>query len=373
MRISKKHNRIIAMLLCLVLAGGSVLAGTSVAYASKASEAQKEAKQKQSESEEASKKAEEAGKKADEAEDNLEEAVAAITEKQSQIDEAQAKLAKTKAKLKKKEADVKEQEEALDSRLVAMYKTGTVGYVDVILNSNSIDELITNLSMVQKLLSNDQDLLKKLRTEYEKIKKLKKQQESEEAELKQQKADLEALEEKYKDQADAYRQQQKELESEAADLAAQAKKKQAEAEALLQKKSSSSGSKKTSSGAYVWPCEGPLTSYYGWRTHPIFGTRTYHDGYDIAASTGTPVYAAGSGVVTMASVYGGYGNCLQIYIGNGYTTLYGHLSGFAVSNGEYVEKGQVVAYVGSTGWSTGPHLHYGLIKNGSFVDPKSIY
>lgn len=265
-----------------------------------------------------------------------------------------------------------------------MYKTGTVGYVDVILNSNSIDELITNMSMVQKLLSSDQDLLKKLRTEYEKIQKLKKQQESEEAELKQQKADLEALEEKYKDQADAYRTQQEDLEAEASQLAAEAKKKQAEAEALLQKqaasKKNSSGGNSSggnssggNSGGYVWPCEGPLTSYYGWRTHPIFGTRTYHDGYDIAASTGTPVYAAGSGVVTMASVYGGYGNCMQIYIGNGYTTLYGHLSGFAVSKGAYVEKGQVVAYVGSTGWSTGPHLHYGLIKNGSFVDPKSIY
>ena len=106
---------------------------------------------------------------------------------------------------------------------------------------------------------------------------------------------------------------------------------------------------------------------------PIFGTRTYHSGYDIAASTGTPVYAAGSGVVTMASTYGGYGNCMQIYIGNGYTTLYGHLSGFAVSRGAYVKKGQVVAYVGSTGWSTGPHLHYSLLKNGSYVDPKSIY
>ena len=173
------------------------------------------------------------------------------------------------------------------------------------------------------------------------------------------------MEEKYKDQAEAYRSQQKKLEAQAESLAAEAKQKQAEAERLMGKTSYS--------GTYVWPCEGSLTSYYGWRTHPIFGTRTYHDGYDIAASTGTPVKAAGSGVVTMASEYGGYGNCLQIYIGNGYTTLYGHLSGFAVSKGDKVKKGQTVAYVGSTGWSTGPHLHYGLIKNGSFVDPKSIY
>ena len=78
-------------------------------------------------------------------------------------------------------------------------------------------------------------------------------------------------------------------------------------------------------------------------------------------------------VTTKASYYGGYGNCVMISIGNGYTTLYGHMSGFAVSNGQYVTKGQVVGYIGSTGWSTGPHLHFSLIKNGTYINPMSLF
>ena len=167
------------MLLCGIL----VFASAVSVYGGKAAEAKKEAKDKQQQSEEASRQAEEAGKKADAAEDKLEEAVTAIEKKQTEIATAEAKLAKTKKKLAKKQAQVKKQEKNLNSRLVAMYKTGTVGYVDVILNSNSIDELITNMSMVQKLLHSDQSLLRKLRVEYKKINKLKKQQEAEEAKL----------------------------------------------------------------------------------------------------------------------------------------------------------------------------------------------
>ena len=360
-------NRITALMLAILM---NAISGISI-YADSASDAKKAAKNAQEQSEEKSKQAEEAGENADAAEDKVLEAAKKIEAKQNEIDTAEAKLNKTKKRLAKKQKEVKSQEKSLNSRLVAMYKSGTVGYIDVILNSNSIDELITNMSMVQKLLRSDQSLLKKLKKEYTEINQLKEQQEKEEKALKSEKADLEALEEKYKDQAAAYRKKQESLESEANSLAAEAKRQQARAERILARRQSKSGG--SSSGGYVWPVNGPITSQYGWRTHPIFGTRTYHSGYDIAASTGTPVKAAGSGVVTMASTYGGYGNCMQIYIGNGYTTLYGHLSAFAVSKGSYVKKGQTVAYVGSTGWSTGPHLHFSLLKNGSFVDPKSIY
>ena len=199
MRNQRKFRRALSLLLCGIL----IFASAVSVYGGKAAEAKKAAKAKQQQSEEASRQAEEAGKKADAAEDKLEEAVTAIEKKQTEIAAAEAKLAKTKKKLAKKQAQVKKQEKDLNSRLVAMYKTGTVGYVDVILNSNSIDELITNMSMVQKLLHSDQSLLRKLRVEYKKINKLKKQQEAEEAKLVQEKKDLEALKEKYKDQAGA--------------------------------------------------------------------------------------------------------------------------------------------------------------------------
>jgi murein DD-endopeptidase MepM/ murein hydrolase activator NlpD len=112
-----------------------------------------------------------------------------------------------------------------------------------------------------------------------------------------------------------------------------------------------------------------MTSHYGMRVHPILGGARKHEGVDLAAPTGTPVYAPADGFVQRASVFGSYGNFIEIEHGGDLETRYGHLSGYAVAAGDQVHKGQLIGYVGTTGRSTGPHLHYEVRVAGQAVDP----
>ncbi|ELS31686.1 MULTISPECIES: murein hydrolase activator EnvC family protein [Pseudanabaena] len=123
------------------------------------------------------------------------------------------------------------------------------------------------------------------------------------------------------------------------------------------------------SGQLMYPTIGPVTSNFGWRTHPILGTERFHSGIDFGADYGSLVYASAQGRVIYADWYGGYGNAVIIDHGNGMTTLYGHCSEIYVKDGDAVEKGQPIAAVGSTGFSTGPHLHFELRANGEPIDP----
>jgi len=123
-------------------------------------------------------------------------------------------------------------------------------------------------------------------------------------------------------------------------------------------------------GEFIWPVDGPITSPFGYRTDPVTGARSFHPGIDIGASCGTPIKAAGSGVVNTAGWNsGGYGNMTLINHGGGLATLYGHQSSIIVSAGQSVTQGQVIGYVGSTGKSTGCHLHFEVRVNGNPVDP----
>ena len=125
-------------------------------------------------------------------------------------------------------------------------------------------------------------------------------------------------------------------------------------------------------GSLQQPVPGRITSGFGYRTHPILGYRRFHRGLDIGAAHGTPILAATDGRVARAGWGGGYGNMVQLSHGGGLATRYGHMSRIAVSSGQSVRQGQVIGYVGSTGLSTGPHLHYELFRNGQLVDPRSV-
>jgi len=120
------------------------------------------------------------------------------------------------------------------------------------------------------------------------------------------------------------------------------------------------------------PVNGRVTSGFGSRFHPILGYVRMHAGLDLAASYGTPIKAAADGRITSAGWAGGYGNMVRIAHAGGIQTMYGHMSRIAASAGSFVHAGQVIGYVGSTGLSTGPHLHYEVLKNGRPVDPKSV-
>jgi murein DD-endopeptidase MepM/ murein hydrolase activator NlpD len=122
-------------------------------------------------------------------------------------------------------------------------------------------------------------------------------------------------------------------------------------------------------GSFSWPVTGTITSPFGWRSNPFGGAPEFHQGLDIAAPMGTTVTAAAGGTVIMAQWYGGYGNYILIDHGGGYSTGYGHLSAIYVSSGQSVQRGQAIGAVGSTGQSTGPHLHFEVRIAGKPVDP----
>lgn len=122
-------------------------------------------------------------------------------------------------------------------------------------------------------------------------------------------------------------------------------------------------------GRLRMPVHGWISSYYGWRTHPIFGTRRMHTGIDLAAIGGTPIYAAEAGRVIIAGVRGGYGNAVVIDHGGGLATLYAHQSRLTVSVGERVAAGERIGFVGCTGYCTGDHLHFEVHINGKHTDP----
>lgn len=128
-------------------------------------------------------------------------------------------------------------------------------------------------------------------------------------------------------------------------------------------------------GQFSWPVPSCtyLTSRFGLRVHPITGVTKSHTGVDIGAASGATIVAADGGTVVLAGVNSGYGNCVMIDHGNGYKTLYGHMSSIAVTNGQTVSKGDTIGYVGSTGLSTGPHCHYEVWKDGSRIDPEQFY
>lgn len=122
-------------------------------------------------------------------------------------------------------------------------------------------------------------------------------------------------------------------------------------------------------GQFMWPANGPLTSGFGMRVHPIFGDTRMHTGIDIGASYGSSVFAAGAGSVVYTGTLGGYGNVVVIDHGGGLGTTYNHLSAFSVSEGSTVAAGDPVGAVGCTGYCTGPHLHFEVRVNGNPVDP----
>lgn len=143
-------------------------------------------------------------------------------------------------------------------------------------------------------------------------------------------------------------------------------KEQARIEQLISERQRSTG---TAPGVLARPVPGRLSSSFGYRTHPILGIKKLHTGTDFSAPSGTPIQAAAAGTVILATYYGGYGNAVVVDHGGGMTTLYAHQTSVAVAVGEEVATGQTIGFVGSTGLSTGPHLHFEVRIDGKPVDP----
>ncbi|MDR3224827.1 MAG: peptidoglycan DD-metalloendopeptidase family protein [Clostridiales Family XIII bacterium] len=269
------------------------------------------------------------------------------------------------------EAEVGTQNSELMDRLRMMYTAGDSSILEVLLNSEDIVDFLSNLDMIQKIHAQDAKLLDELNAKLDAVA--------------QKKAELIQIKEMLNQHKEAEKQKKAKLAEEKKELAAAKAKAHADAtEALkdleLMEQASKSIEKELkdlkSHGTYGggkmgWPVIGSVTSEYGWRIHPISGTRKFHAGIDIAAATGTPIHAAASGTVIKAAYSGGYGNVVIIDHGSGITTLYGHNSSYASSVGKSVKRGDVIAYAGSTGNSTGPHCHFEVRVNGATQNPRN--
>ena len=303
-----------------------------------------------------------------------------------------------------------EQLERYRARVRAMEENGTLNYLAMILKANNLGELLSAIDDIGEIMQSDRKLedayiqarenTEEVKAEYEEYRaevngkqdalrreKVQLEAELEEAgqlllsiqeDLENHQAEYDAIIAEEERTEAAIDKLVAQLEAERAEAARRAAE-EAAAQAVTQGGGGSSGGGgggyASATGSFIFPVASYvyISSRFGERVHPITGELKNHNGMDIASNMGTTVYAADGGQVVLAEWYGGYGNCIMIDHGNGYKTLYGHLSAIGVSEGQSVSQGAVIGAVGSTGNSTGPHLHFEVYANGSRIDPEQFY
>lgn len=315
--------------------------------------------------------------KIQELDDTIRQAEADISNLQGELEELQTKIDETELKLQKVEKSYEENDDLLKQRLVATYEEGDIKFLDILLKSSNILEFLSGYYAIQEIIKCDIELLEQIEKEKAEIETSKQELEEQKATLKVKKAKKEQLavitqnNKTIKEQTIAnLSQEEQELQQKIEEY----KQEEARIEALI--KVATNEYEYTgdyTGGIMAWPVAKSgtyITSGYGIREHPIQGVIKQHTGIDIGnAGFGAPVIAAADGIVTMAGYYGGYGNCVIINHGNGVSTLYGHGQAILTEVGKEVKKGDLIMEVGSTGNSTGPHLHFEVRINGSCVDP----
>ena len=290
----------------------------------------------------------------------------------------------------------KEQLDRYRSRVRAMEENGSLGYLALILKTTSLGELLTAMDDIGEIMESDKELedayiaarknTEEVKAEYEEYRAdINAKQDVLRAEQAELEKDIEEAINLILDIQNNLEERQAEYdEIMAAEDAANANIDKLVAELEAQRRaeqanngggSSGAGSGANSTGSFIWPVASYVyvSSRFGQRVHPITGEIKNHTGIDIASNQGTTIYAADGGTITLAAWNGGYGNCVMIDHSNGYVTLYGHMSSIAVSQGQTVSQGDTIGYVGSTGNSTGPHLHFEVLKNGTRIDPEQFF
>ena len=298
-----------------------------------------------------------------------------IADTQVELDDAQDRLSELSRKNKE--------------RIQAMEEEGTVSYWEVLFEANSFTDLLDRINMMEEIAASDQRRLEEMRSIAAEVSANQEELSVGKADLEQTRAELDEtqayLEVKRTESDDLLReliQKQEEFqilldESEAAqdalmrDIAAKEKEySNAKYEEELAKLALQ-GQNPPSSAGWIKPVSGyTLTSTFGNRLHPVLGYYRMHNGIDMACAQGTPIYATRAGTVTTASYQaGGAGNYVSINHGDGFASIYMHMTNYVVSAGQTVAQGQLIGYVGSTGISTGPHLHFGISYAGTYVNP----
>lgn len=306
---------------------------------------------------------------------------------QAQIDSKNAEIAETDKKLQKAEKELAEakeksenQYEAYKERFRVMCEEGSVSYLEIIFSSDSIMDFVNNIETAKEISEYDKKIYDEMKKSEEKIQKLtdeiaetKKQQEAERSVLAQQKSALDA---KQSELEAAKRTLQSDAEAAQKIIDEEIRKQNALKAQMAASLSKSGDGSVYSGGAFLWPTPSCtyITSHFApQRVNPVTGKLRPHTGTDIGAQYGATIIAAASGTVKFAGWNGGYGNCVIIDHGGGRSTLYAHMSSIGVSSGQAVSAGQTVGKVGSTGNSTGPHLHFEVLINGTAVNPMQYF
>jgi murein DD-endopeptidase MepM/ murein hydrolase activator NlpD len=274
--------------------------------------------------------------------------------------------------LAKAEKNLEERTKVLNKRIRDIYKNGQVSYLDVLLGAADFTDFTTRVDILKRVLNQDVNLIAKVKAERELVTQKKAELERDRAAI----LELEKVAAAKKNIVESKKREREVVlnvavtERDAAERAYQELLDTSRRiEQMIRNQQSGTRDFNGATGVMSWPADGPITSPFGWRVHPIFGTQRFHSGIDIGADYGEPVRAADGGVVLTADWMGGYGKVIIIDHGGGISTLYAHNSELVVGEGQRVYKGQVVARIGSTGYSTGPHLHFEVRQNGSPVSP----
>ena len=284
------------------------------------------------------------------------------------------KIRQNEAALAAKQRDYDKTRKVYEKRLRDIYENGQVNYLDVLLGSADFRDFASRMFLLQRVIRRDFDLIDKLEAQKEALL-------AQKAQLDESKRQLDAAYAEGK--AEQKIVAQKTVERQALYEQALAEKARLDAEyeelqrnsqeitVMIQRMEEEGRMMPQSGGTgqLSWPVNGEITSPFGWRVHPIWGTQIFHAGLDIGADYGDPVHAADGGTVVYAGWMGGYGNAVMIDHGGGMVTLYGHNSSITVGEGEQVSKGQTIALAGSTGNSTGPHCHFEVRIHGEVVSP----
>lgn len=301
----------------------------------------------------------------------------AYEELQKQISEAEEHLRQTEQALEQAIEEYNQMNELVKTRLQVMYMNSSTTMLDTLLASRSPVEFYERLHYMSVISENDSKLIEQLETARQDV-EVKKQLQEQAKELLEQKAnEKERQIQRLKNSRSQVENEISKSEQELADLEKEIDRMLEESKKLSNKiKSLSTSKKKYTGGTMTWPCPSSytITSYYGMRVHPILRKYKLHTGIDIAAKKGASIVAANNGTVIMAQYdKSGYGNMVVIDHGGGVTTLYAHASKILVSVGQEVKAGDVIAKVGSTGLSTGNHLHFEVRVNGETQNPLKGY
>lgn len=296
---------------------------------------------------------------------------------QSQAEDKEKEIEETQERLDQNLLEQEKYKAQAIERLKVMYEYGDSGYIDVLIEADNIIDFLTRLEYLNKILEYDNEM-------FEKMAQIQRDIETDKEKLEVEKANIEHLlaetDIKKRELEDIEKEQNalmSKIENDKELLQAQLKKWEA-AEAEIQQRIIRKLQESTlvySGDKFCWPVKNHyrISSEFGTRIHPIYGYAETHTGIDIPSSYGNDIYAAANGVVIDSRWSDSYGNLIIVDHGSGYATLYGHNSKRLVAEGDTVVKGQKIALAGSTGWSTGNHLHFGVQVNGKWVNPMNYF